>query len=412
MLTWFKISLRNIVKNGRRSLTTILAIAFGFAAINLFQGYVHSTYKNLSKGAIQGEGLGHLTIFKKDFLTKGKLYPEKYMFSRDEVERISSIVKNRAEVKLVTPRLGISGMVSNGRNSTIFIAQGLVPDDDVIIRGDISRLRIFQGAYLSNKDPSGAVMASDLATMLNIKQGDNAVIMSSTYAGMVNALDVTVTGIVNTGMAATNDKLMLLTYQHAQNLMDFQGAERLVVLLQNGADLGAARSDLAKTLGDAGFAVEIRTWQDLSVFYNQVRNMFDMIFAFIFSIVLIIVVMSVVNTMSMSVMERTREIGTLRALGLKKYGIKFLFSIEGLLLGLLGCIGGLAVFFAVYYVIGYIHPTYVPPAGSTPVPLEIDIVVAAIARNILFMAALSLVASFVPARRSSNMPIIDALGHV
>ncbi len=409
---WFKISLRNILKNGRRSLTTVLAIAFGFAAINLFQGYVHSTYKNLSKGAIQGEGLGHLTLFKKEFLTKGKLYPEKYMFSRNEVRRISSIVKTHADVTLITPRLGISGMVSNGKNSTIFIAQGLVPDDDVIIRGDISKLRIFQGAYLSSKERAGAVVAADLATMLNLKQGDNAVIMSSTYAGMVNALDITVTGIVNTGMAATNDKLVLLTYQHAQDLMDFQGAERLVVLLKNGANVDAARTDLYKILAEAGFDVEIKTWQDLSVFYNQVKNMFDMIFAFIFSIVLLIVVMSVVNTMSMSVMERTREIGTMRALGLKKYGIKFLFSIEGILLGLLGSLGGLVVFFAVYFIIRYIHPTYVPPAGSTPVPLEIDIVVPSIARNMLFMAILSLIASFVPARRSSNMAIIDALGHV
>ena len=64
--------------------------------------------------------------------------------------------------------------------------------------------------------------------------------------------------------------------------------------------------------------------------------MFDMIFFFIFTIVLVIVVMSVVNTMSMTVMERTREIGTMRALGFKRAGVKLLFSIEGMLLGFSG----------------------------------------------------------------------------
>src|SRR3990170_7967042 len=108
MLMWLTISLRNIIKNGRRSLTTILAIALGFAAINLFQGYVHSTYEGLKWSSIHGEGLGHLTIFKKGFLAQGKLHPERYMFTKAEAERISSLVRQHPGVELVTPRLEVS----------------------------------------------------------------------------------------------------------------------------------------------------------------------------------------------------------------------------------------------------------------------------------------------------------------
>ncbi len=154
MLTWFTISLRNIMKNGRRSLTTILAIALGYAAINLFQGYVHSTYQGLTYGAIHGEGLGHLTIFKKGYLEQGKLHPEKFQFSREEADRISVLVKERPDVELVTPRLSVSGIVSNGKNSTIFISQGLVPADDVIIRGDLTKYTSFKGSYLSGSERS------------------------------------------------------------------------------------------------------------------------------------------------------------------------------------------------------------------------------------------------------------------
>jgi len=403
------------MKNGRRSLTTILAIALGFGAINIFQGYVHSTYKGLTNAAIHGEALGHLTIFKKDFLTQGKLHPEKYQFNKDDVATIIDILKRDPGVELVTPRLSVAGILSNGKNSTIFIAEGLVPKDDAIIRGDLTKYTAFNGTFLSDQEPSGVVLGSDLAAMLNLKLGDDAVVLSNSYSGMANALDAKVSGIYNTGFAATNDKLLLMTFKHAQDLVDYQGAERLVVLLKDGgtaASAAAAATRVKSLLADAGIAVEIKTWAQLSVFYNQVKNMFDMIFFFIFTIVLVIVVMSVINTMSMAVMERTREVGTMRALGLKRYGVTFLFTTEGMLLGLLGSLAGAAIFFTVYGLIAATNPTYVPPSSSSPVPLRVDLVWPALTRNMLFMLALSMTAAFVPARRSSRMSIVDALGHI
>jgi len=249
--------------------------------------------------------------------------------------------------------------------------------------------------------------------MLNLGKDGSAVIMSNTFSGMANALDVKVRGIFNTGTAATNDKMLLMTYKHAQDLMDFQGAERLTVLLKNGeAGTDEAMANLQSMLAKAGYDVEIKTWYDLSNFYKQVRSMFDMIFLFIFSIVLVIVVMSVINTMSMSVMERTREIGTMRALGIKRYGVKVLFSTEGALLGLLGSCAGAAIFFIVYTVIIAVHPSYTPPGSSMPYPLQIDIVWPSIVRNTSFMLLLSLFAALIPARKSAKMSIVDALGHV
>jgi putative ABC transport system permease protein len=415
MLMWLTISLRNIMKNSRRSLTTIIAIALGYAAINLFQGYVHSTYEGLTNAAIHGEGLGHITIFRKGYLEQGKLHPDKFQFSKDEAARIVDLVKQRSDVELVTPRLSVAGIISNGRNSTIFISQGLVATDDVKIRGDLSKYTSFKGEYLKDDEQAGVVVGSELAEMLNLKPGSDAVILSNSYSGMANALDAKVLGVYNTGASATNDKMVLMTFKHAQDLVDFPGAERLVVLLKNGGTgpgASVAAFEIDKLLTDAGFDVEIKTWNELSVFYNQVKNMFDMIFLFIFSIVLVIVIMSVINTMSVSVMERTREIGTMRALGLKRYGVKFLFATEGILLGVFGSALGGIVFFTVYAVIAATHPTYVPPASSNPVPLRVDLVWPLLVRSVFFMSMLSFIAAYVPARRSAKMTIVDALGHI
>ena len=76
MNQWIKIAFRNIRKNRRRSVVTILAVAVGFAAVGLFRGYTANTYDGLRQSAIRGEGLGHLTIYKAGWLENGQNEPD------------------------------------------------------------------------------------------------------------------------------------------------------------------------------------------------------------------------------------------------------------------------------------------------------------------------------------------------
>jgi putative ABC transport system permease protein len=155
---------------------------------------------------------------------------------------------------------------------------------------------------------------------------------------------VTVGHTFNTGNARSNDKFAFLTLDLTRTLLDAEGrADRLTILLDDVSQTKMLRDHLLTKLNGAGYAVEIQTWQELSDFYNQVHGMFDMIFGFIASIVLTVVVMSVANSMGMTVVERTREIGTLRAIGLKRSGVVRLFTTESMLLTLIGCLLGLLI---------------------------------------------------------------------
>jgi putative ABC transport system permease protein len=165
-------------------------------------------------------------------------------------------------------------------------------------------------------------------------------------------------------------------------------------------------------LKGAGFDVEILTWQDLSDFYNQVHGMFDMIFGFIFSIVLTVVIMSVANSMGMTVIERTREIGTLRAIGLKRSGVVRLFTLESMLLTLIGCVAGLLLAFLVRWGVNAAHISYTPPNSPSAVPLLIDIDIGRTVFTFLMMGIVGTLAAYMPARRAAKKDIIDALGHV
>ncbi|HUN92043.1 MAG TPA: FtsX-like permease family protein [Burkholderiaceae bacterium] len=406
----FKIGARNLARNARRSAVTIMAIAVGFAAVLLFAGYTHDVYAGLMRQAIHGELLGHLTVTKRGLETAGRIHPAKYLFSASDLERARRIVEATPHVTRVAPRLLVYGLASNGRASTIFLGEGIDPKDMQVLRGP--RLADASGA-LDAARPTGVTLSQGLAEILHLKAGDGAAMLVSTLAGQANALDVDVIDTFSTGNAATNDKFAFVPLGLAQSLYDAEGyADRITIVLDDLGRIGEVRAAVAARLAQAGFDVTIRDWQDLSVFYRQVRGMFDMIFAFIFAIVFIVVVMSIANAMSMSVVERTREIGTLRAIGLRRAGVVRLFAAESLLLALAGCLGGLLLTVALRTGINAADINYVPPNSTDPVPLTVGFEAARALQITLLMCALGVAAALLPARRAARQPIIDSLGHV
>jgi putative ABC transport system permease protein len=255
-------------------------------------------------------------------------------------------------------------------------------------------------------------MADGLASILSLTAGADAVVMAPTLDGQMNAMDLVVAGTFDSGSDATNDKVMRVPYTFAQALFDTDKTDRIVVLLANYQLTEVIRERLAARLERAQIPVEIRTWEELSLFYSQVKGMFDMIFFFLFCIVLIIVVMSTINTMSMAVLERTREVGTLRALGLRRRGVSLLFAFEGMLLGVIGCLMGMIINVGIWGLFQWICPTYLPPGESTPVPLLVDLVFGVILGLCGFFILLALTAAILPARRAARLNVVEALGHV
>ena len=416
----FKLALRGLTRNRRRSLVTLLAIALGFAAITLFAGYTHNVYSGLTRNAIHGELLGHLTLSKTGMRQEGKLDPERYLLTAKEVETISGLLKGEAHVEMVAPRLALSGLISNGRASTIFIAEAIEPAAmDRLQQNILTDAELKSGMYNNVRkklDPAHdevVELSEGLVDILHLAVGGQAAVLTNTLSGQANALDITVGHSFNTGNAGSNDKFAFFPLALARNLIDAEGrADRLTILLDDASQTLPMREHLLKKLKGARFEVEIQTWQELSSFYNQVHGMFDMIFGFIFLIVLTVVLMSVANSMGMTVVERTREIGTLRAIGLKRRGVVRLFTTESMLLTLIGCGVGLLITLGVRWGINAANVSYVPPNSVSPVPLLVDLDRGRILFTFVLMSVVGTLAAFLPARRAAKKDIIDALGHV
>ena len=124
------------------------------------------------------------------------------------------------------------------------------------------------------------------------------------------------------------------------------------MLLADGVDLSVFFEQLNVLLAEADLDVEVVSWSGLSTFYNKVKDMFDVLFAFLFAIVFLIAAMSVVNMVSMAVLERTREIGTLRAMGANRSQVTRLFVLESALLAVFGIFSGIILTILIWCLTG------------------------------------------------------------
>jgi putative ABC transport system permease protein len=415
MMTWIKLALRNLFRNRRRSLFTILAIGLGFGAVNTLGGFTAYIFTSLKDSFIYAQGNGHLSVFKTGFLQEGKLDPTRYLIDEEEMKAIQRVLDRHPEIVVVAPQLHISGLLSNGKVSTIFIAAGRVPSAvrriNGYARGMVGKIQLFDGKPLEDDVIHGVGLSKGLAEQLNLKFDSDAVAMAPTVSGQINALDAQVFQLFDSPVEALEDKLMSVSLKFAQSLYDTNSVDRLTLLLKDDGLTESMRALLAQELAAEGLKLEVKTWDELSTFYTKVKQMFDVIFLFTFLIVFTIVVMSVINTVSMAIMERTREIGTLRALGVKRRGIVRLFAIESMLLGILGSVLGMVLTFLTWSGVAFFKPTWVPPQITRRVPLEVYLVPDYMLYSVLLLIVLSLAAASRPARTAARMQIVGALGH-
>jgi putative ABC transport system permease protein len=193
-------------------------------------------------------------------------------------------------------------------------------------------------------------------------------------------------------------------------------ATAVVVQLQHTSQIPQARQRLRQLI-EAQFGqdqLEIQDYRTLNPFYGQIVTMFGAMFGFIALLIGAIVLFTVSNTMSMVVVERTMEIGTLRAIGLRRGGIRRLFLCEGLMLGIIGAVLGVLISLLVAALINQSGITWLPPGRVERIPLTVriwgkDALIAGTALGLIGVAVLSAVW---PANRAARMQVVDALRHV
>ena len=457
------LALRNLARNRRRSLTTLLAMVIGAASILLFGGYSSNINYGLQTGYVQRSG--HLQIQHKDYFLYGSGNPAAYGIA--DYQHIIDIVKHdpvlAPMLTVVTPTLQLGGIAGNfaaGVSRTV-IGTGVVVDDQnrmrqwndyhfpqkprtqaltgtaddaAVIGNGVARvlqlcgpLKVRNCAQPAATRAQGSASApDDIAALSALEKpapsagGETRIEMLAADAhGAPNVASLNVVKAEDQGVKEFDDIAIAMHLSQAQKLI-YGGATpqvtAIALQLQHTSQLPAAKARLQQLLATSlqGRPLEIQEYTTLNPMYGQTIGMFAAIFSFIALLIGAIVLFTVGNTMSMAVVERTVEIGTLRAVGLRRGGIRRLFVCEGLALGLIGAALGVLVSLALATVINHSGLTWLPPGRVEAIPLTVRVwgetrLIVGTAIGLVLVAALS---AWWPANRASKMNIVDALRHV
>ena len=409
MTLYLKLALRNVFRNRRRTIITLAAMSFGAAAIILFGGFVNAVYWGVRESTIRSQ-VGHIQIYRKGYSEKGTLAPYDYLIADYAAlrEQLSAI----PHVKTVTARLGFSGLVSTGDTTTSFVGTGVDPEGETVLS---SLAVIVDGRDLASRDPRGVILGVGLARAFGVKPGDELTLLTTTKAGSINALAVKVRGIWESGEKAYDDRFLKVGLPEVQRLIDVEGSEvQSVVLLLDATDNTAVvRARIDQLIRERGLDLEVKTWEDLALRYHQVRELFGRIFAVLTLIVSIMVIFGITNTMTMAIFERTREIGTVMALGTRRRGVIGMFVLEGLALGALGGLAGVVLGIVLAKVVSAIGIQLPPPPGSTRgFAVQIFVVPSVLAQAFRLSIITATLASLYPAWRAARLNVVEALRHV
>jgi len=401
-----KIAFRNVLRNRRRSAITLLVIVFGSIGLILFGGYKAHTFRSLRESTIRTR-LGHLQIYGRGFATAEAKKPLE--IGLDNSDAIRRAIERDPRVKMTAAQITLMGLISNGDKSETFIATAVEPANDRAMRGH----RLLEGTEIPDNEPDAVILGRGLATSMHAKPGDYLTLMTTTSTGSLNATDVRVAGIFTMGVKEYDDRAIKMPLVAAQRLLQTKKVERLIVMLKETEQTAAVRADLTTLFARNGWALEMKEWSELATFYHQVVMLYNGIFGFLGIVVFAIVIFSVANTILMSVFERTREIGTLMAIGTTRGRIWEMFLSEGFVIGILGAIFGVAGGALTATIINHGRVMLPPPPGYTVgYPLEILLQPSILITAAIIAVVTSTLSSIVPALKASRMRIVDALGHI
>ncbi len=460
------LAVRNLLRNRRRSLATLIAMAVGSTSILLFGGY--STNINYTMHTEYVQTGGHLQIQHRDFYLYGSGNPTAYAIA-DHTKILAGIqadpvLKNM--VLVATPTLqfgGIAGNYAAGVSRTImgngfvaedinrmrkwndfdlkstspaFALEGAAHDAAIVGTGVARVLQLCEALKITRcakpqeeKKSTGTALPDDIAQLSLLETpatGGAAVanprrieVLAGNSKGTPNVASLEVIKAEEQGFKELDEVYIMMHLAQVQKLIYGNAPPKvssIILQLKHSDQIETATERLAPILAQFASSqpLTVLDFRTLNPFYVQTIQLFDTIFGFIFVLIGAIVLFTVSNTMNTAVVERTVEIGTLRAIGLRRAGIRQLFVTEGALLGLSGALLGVVMALVVAGIANQLGLTWLPPGSVDPLPLILRVwgengMILGTTVGLICVAVLS---AWWPAYRAAQLDVVEALRHV
>ena len=411
MGTLWKIAVRNTLRHRRRTIITAVVMTAGIGTFIAFDSVI-SGMDRMAIDNMSAYTLSSLEVRNPAYVDDIEANPLDKGIS-DPQAVLSAMRRDGLQA---TPRVRFVATVSNYDDQIPVLACAVEPVDDTTVF-KLSRA-VVAGTWLSTATQKQVVLGAQLARELKLGVGDSVLISAQTVEDVTNADEYQIVGLVNTPLPEVNAGGLFMPLSDARSLLD---APTLVTEVD--AALPRA-SNLSSTLalGDRtaarlraqlpGQRVDAMTY--LARDYLSLRNAKAKYSFLLILVVLLIAAVGIVNTILMSVYSRVREIGVLRAYGMTPREIKRLFTLEGLAVGIVGSVFGLAlgiVCDAVMIAKGFALSEIGDAFGSLPLggTLYGEWNPRTMIFGFVFGLAISVIAARIPARRAAKLEPTAAL---
>lgn len=402
MMNYFKMAYRNLGRHRRRTFLSTLALAMGTALLMFIAAFFQGEMRSSMETTLR-LNTGHLQVKNANYDPDKLSVAWEYLI--ENPEQVAAQIEALGQVQSATPRLLASGIVSASDESVGVQIMGIVPDSSA---NDPYRNGLLSGDFLTADDREGIVIGYPLAESLGLKAGDQLNLLVNTSEGNVDQQKFTVRGIFSTGTTSYDKGVVFLPLAKAQSFSGATNHASMIFILLNDREQADAVSAAIK-----GEGYQVETWRELNELLVLINDFSNAYLTILNLIILGVTATVIVNTLLMSVFERTREIGILSAIGMKGRQIIALFLAEATLLAFSGITFGSLVGWALSAYFSKVG-VYFGDLGMSQDMLLNDRIYTELtldsAINLIVTAfIITIIASLYPARMASRMEPVEAL---
>lgn len=397
------VALRSLLRNKRRTAVTLATVAVGAAALFLFRGFNTGLLNEYRKNAVHahyGNGQVNLSGYRDRVLAKP--WESWITNPQDVLNRLLKI----PGVEKVFPRVEFAALVSNGTRALGSRGVGI---DGSAESDFFYTINVIEGQPLRSSD-DGIVLGRGLAHSLDVKVGSKITLLSNTIHGTLNGADFEVVGVFHTGSRELDDSFFQIQLPQAQRLLDTDRVEKISLGLTHHEDWTRVEGEIENQFPN----LEATPFEVLDkIYYQNSVDFLNAQYAIVRLIILLVVVLGIFNTASSAILERTQEIGMLRANGESRKDILQLISLEGGLSAAFGAVLGIAFVVLLNFTLlrdGFYMPPGPGITRSFKTFIELHAVMAVEATLLVFVAGV--VGSLLAGLKVLRMPISQALRQV
>ncbi len=406
MSTLTSIAFRNVLRNRRRTLITLSALTIGVAAVGSIRGILNGLQDTIVRSTIEGT-LGAIQVHRTGYLANVMSTPLSLDFALDDA--LLDKVKRVPGVVAVAPRIQFAGSLTlsatddNDSPEAVFFSATAV---DPVLEPKVCPQRKDLFTEGTTLDDTHVVLGDALAAAFGAKKDAEAVLLAPDRDGSLNGEVAKVGGAMRAIMPGEM-KIAVTPLELTQRLLRMQGrVTELAVAVDSLDHLDAVARSLRATLGPD---FEVHTWEEVIPERRTVMMRQNAVSSLVSVVFMLLMLLGVANTMLMSVLERTREVGTMMAVGLTRAGVRRLFLLEALMLGAIGGASGLALTALITLGLGRRGLHVTPPNATMAIDVYPYMTVSFTVGMALVAMLGAVVFSLYPAIRASRLRPVEAL---